>query len=705
MVQQHAVSLHNTDGVVEVLTELEPLADKTAATLATSLEGVLRQVCSAIAKGISDQDRSCWLIHVLVGDGVASNALAARRLFAMTSAAPLCDGAVQYFLVVLKCASHQANLAAKTATVGAAARLGAGSDKAAIGAITNICGVVVRLYKFLLANYWEEFNNTTHAHIVRTFRCVPAAAAEPAAQHAARNLHELYTERVVPQELLKVMNNGLSNMDHVTDGETHGMEEKRIWAIDRLYDIVRRRVWQVDEHPVITRFWTFRDGIDRMLLMSLLDLAKPCLQLPSIRSRKANSKRLRHVQRYFADPASLAHLKRTSLSLQLTGIATGITGESNEHHADLEPNSVRLAKGAVESAVCGRLEMLLRNLWRDPALDAGAAMIQLLCTTSHLVIRFAQYRNYPMQLWQLVSRYNPKNYLVAAMDFLDVAAEELDVGLSLPLQQQARSAGDTTAAVAWLASESTQQTLATFFEATIASTLEVERRHAQAKRNEGSRLTHVASASRNHILRRYKRRQVLANEAKARALEMQRKAARLSTQSLAWERLPAARPQAAGCLRWGKTKPSHHPTELVRIGDAARMRQFRADHADALKAAVLAKRARADAAVRLARTALPTTTADWVEWLQENEDSFRKLLRSATNDRKFRSRRLERAPDMPAPVPRLQPQAKRRALVREWAHILQGRNGWFCLKSIGGWGRGGPFVHRVCRRGGLAFAA
>ena len=78
----------------------------------------------------------------------------------------------------------------------------------------------------------------------------------------------------------------------------------------------------------------------------------------------------------------------------------------------------------------------------------------------------------------------------------------------------------------------------------------------------------------------------------------------------------------------------------MRIGDAARMRQFRADHADALKAAVLAKRARADAAVRLARTALPTTTADWVEWLQENEDSFRKLLRSATNDRKFRSRRL-----------------------------------------------------------------
>jgi hypothetical protein len=86
---------------------------------------------------------------------------------------------------------------------------------------------------------------------------------------------------------------------------------------------------------------------------------------------------------------------------------------------------------------------------------------------------------------------------------------------------------------------------------------------------------------------------------------MHRKAARLSTQSLAWERLPAARPQSAGCLRWRKARPIHHRTELVRRGDAARMRQFRADHAGELKAVVLDKRARADAAVLLARTALP----------------------------------------------------------------------------------------------------
>ena len=98
-------------------------------------------------------------------------------------------------------------------------------------------------------------------------------------------------------------------------------------------------------------------------------------------------------------------------------IATCITGEITEHHAYLEPHIVRLAKGAVESAVCAMLEMSLRNLRRDPALDAGASMIQLLCTTNHLVLRFAQYRHYTVQQWQVVLRCNPKYYLIVVMGF------------------------------------------------------------------------------------------------------------------------------------------------------------------------------------------------------------------------------------------------------------------------------------------------
>ena len=43
-VQQHVCTVHLRDSVTEIPTELEALADKTSATLATSLDGVLRKV-------------------------------------------------------------------------------------------------------------------------------------------------------------------------------------------------------------------------------------------------------------------------------------------------------------------------------------------------------------------------------------------------------------------------------------------------------------------------------------------------------------------------------------------------------------------------------------------------------------------------------------------------------------------------------------
>ena len=45
-VQQHVCTLHLRDSVTEIPTELEALGDKTSATLATPLDGVLRKVAS-----------------------------------------------------------------------------------------------------------------------------------------------------------------------------------------------------------------------------------------------------------------------------------------------------------------------------------------------------------------------------------------------------------------------------------------------------------------------------------------------------------------------------------------------------------------------------------------------------------------------------------------------------------------------------------
>ena len=68
----------------------------------------------------------------------------------------------------------------------------------------------------------------------------------------------------------------------------------------------------------------------------------------------------------------------------------------------------------------------------------------------------------------------------------------------------ARRARSDADAVALLAVEGVQAGDVGFVEAAIATTLEVERRHAQASRPEGSKLRHIACASRSFVLQRFR---------------------------------------------------------------------------------------------------------------------------------------------------------------------------------------------------------
>ena len=118
-VQQHVINVAFPDGMLEVPSELRALGGKSSAALATSVQGELIRATEMLAAGIPT-DKVPWLLHVLVGDGVASNDAAARRLWAW----PRGDGALSrftYMLAVYKCASHQANLAAKGCVLGSTA--------------------------------------------------------------------------------------------------------------------------------------------------------------------------------------------------------------------------------------------------------------------------------------------------------------------------------------------------------------------------------------------------------------------------------------------------------------------------------------------------------------------------------------------------------------------------------------------------------
>ena len=109
---------------------------------------------------------------MLVGDGIGTNEAAARIVLKDVECHPLPVG-MKYSLLVVKCASHQANLVTTSAVRGRASKLGDASS-AAVGASDDpvkaktaayaspghdplACGTIVRLFKYLACDYCSGF--------------------------------------------------------------------------------------------------------------------------------------------------------------------------------------------------------------------------------------------------------------------------------------------------------------------------------------------------------------------------------------------------------------------------------------------------------------------------------------------------------------------------------------------------------------------
>ena len=91
------------------------------------------------------------MFHILVGDGIATNDKAARLLWACLQKQGL-GPRVRYFLMVIVCGTHQVGLTAKSAVTGRAAAA------AARGLLyQDIAGVTVRLFKFLINDYFDQY--------------------------------------------------------------------------------------------------------------------------------------------------------------------------------------------------------------------------------------------------------------------------------------------------------------------------------------------------------------------------------------------------------------------------------------------------------------------------------------------------------------------------------------------------------------------
>ena len=90
----------------EIFLELQPLARKDAQTLTHALVQAVGYAANAAVSQRPEQAPPLRLVHLLTGDGIATNMAAARRLFRHFQQ----KAAFQYRLLVWSCASRRLEL-------------------------------------------------------------------------------------------------------------------------------------------------------------------------------------------------------------------------------------------------------------------------------------------------------------------------------------------------------------------------------------------------------------------------------------------------------------------------------------------------------------------------------------------------------------------------------------------------------------------
>ena len=690
-VQQSACTLFDMYGSLDFPTELEALGDKTAATLATSFERLLRLVASTVISPVTCGDAlrraatrtarpaprgsallpaaqaapDIWLIHILVGDGIATNNAAAKRLWAC-----VCDRSlgprVRYLLVVIVCGTHQAGLAAKSAVVGRAAAVARGKLH------VDIIGVSVRLYKYLINDYYEEFVFSVNEWVVRDLVVLPATSGDASSHARTVKMQTLYTEHVLPRAMLALWNNGLDRLEHVVLAG-QDPEEERPRLVRGFVQWIVQHLMHVDSAPTLSRFFTCRDALDRMFTMMLLGMVTHALQVRKVKPRKESQKRLTSVRNFFKHGEAAQLLRRTALGFQLTAGIEALVSEVPKEGRD--PLIVRLNKNAAVNLVQKRLRRIVASMAAgdDPDLDVGAAAGVLFAVAMELILRMERFKQYPLALCRLSKVHFPTEKMKHIHDFLHASTEALDVGCGIQIHKRAWECGGEREATDWLLSEPVQAMLDRLAAILLTNSLEAERRHAQVKKWEGSKLTHISRASGNAIATRFLRWRQLHCQLLARTERDVQKLVRSNVQALIWKQpgAEACRPVGVRFSAVGASSASSSiPYPVLAESDLLAQRNEQ----------LAAARLKMDQL--LGAFLLPVTRPQWEHWLDGCLPEFRALMVSAPAARRKGNVRISARPDLPPAVNRIQPvQAKAAAVHTKWGRILQYRTGWYGIKT------------------------
>ena len=165
-IQNQSVHIYAGETSNYLFTELHPLYKKDANTIAYTLILVATEAFETILRGsqeICGQNTRARIIHLVVGDGINTNDNACRRVFAYFEEwARKRD--VRYSMVVVKCASHKANLVVQVAICGRVIR-----EPVKNNALVGTCS---RLFQYLVVDYLDEFSYNWRRHIEATLNLV-----------------------------------------------------------------------------------------------------------------------------------------------------------------------------------------------------------------------------------------------------------------------------------------------------------------------------------------------------------------------------------------------------------------------------------------------------------------------------------------------------------------------------------------------------
>jgi hypothetical protein len=670
-VQNHVLTIQTGTQNLELYTELQPLQNKTADTIGHALIAVtskaLQYMMSANSQYGCTQVR---VVHLLTGDGIATNQAAARRVAYRFLRQPVqfqaAGGAnatmtVRYSVCEWPCASHCANLCVQVAICGH--RLPGAKPNADSNVI---CAATTRFYKYLQVDYSEEFYFSMKQFVLsRLDIAVQPGNPEGLIDPSSSMLQSLYGKEVLPDELVWFFNGSLDGLRKVV-----GPDADVTHLPGRAVDLVTKYILFLDERPTPSRFWTFAECVYGLLRMKLMNIPAEACSVHTKTLQPENQKRLKRLRSFYNkagapnDPGSGQLLREAALALQLTCHACSISAKKFMADDNPIPTLVRLGKGEVQLKISEQIQAILPKLSQDPQLDQDRAFQRVFDTSASLIIHFAQYLEFPTRLWELTSAWNPSGFAAAIEDFLELEPDRLDVGYSLQLQQDAFEIGGrpgiTPKAIAYLMSTAVQDELTGLFKAGCATSLDVERKNNCDKRAEGRRgqkVKGIARASRDSILQRYRTQKVVIRKAHLKAAHQLTKVKHMNPRSLAIKKHPELFARGRGRLRnvaGEDSVTSEMMKSLTSHGDETALQKFIYDNAEDLKKELhdIKQKAKDQSAQTLGP--MPYSNQEWVEWLQVNDSEFRQKLKEATSARKVLGCRLL-AQDLPA-LPRLRPQ-------------------------------------------------